>query len=231
MVGDPYGPRDPVRDVLRGEATRWWWLPLVTGVAWLVIGWAVLRADVTSLTTVGVLVGVVFLGIALTEMFLAWLFHGGWRVMHAALSALFVLGAAWSFVRPIDTFFALASMLGLILLLQGFSYIAQGIGLRGVSPYWGFSLFSGMLITALGLWVSTSDRVWTLAARSAFILVWVGFMAVFRGVQDMTIGFMMLHFSKEKDQPARLSAADGSAGVPPQREAVSRPQAPARPGG
>jgi uncharacterized membrane protein HdeD (DUF308 family) len=231
MVGDAYEPRDPVQGVLRREATRWWWLPLVTGVAWLIIGWAVLRADVTSLKTVGVLVGVVFLGVALTESVLAWLFHGGWRVLHALVAALFVLGAAWAFVRPVNTFFALASMLGLLLLLQGGSYIAQGIGLRGVSPYWGFSLFSGILITGLGLWVSTSDRVWTLAARSAFILLWVGFMAIFRGVQDITIGFMMLHASRQEDQPPSVSGEDGAAAFPSQRASTSRPQTPVRPTG
>jgi uncharacterized membrane protein HdeD (DUF308 family) len=231
MVGDANGPRDPVRGVLRREATRWWWLPLVTGVAWLIVGWAVLRADVSSLKTVGVLVGVVFLGVALTETVLAWVFHRGWRVMHAVLAALFLLGAVWSFVRPVNTFFALASVLGLLLLLQGLSYISQAIGLRDISPYWGFSLFSGIMITALGLWVSTSDRVWTLAARSAFILLWVGFMAVVRGVQDVAIGFMMLHFGKQADEPPWLSGQDDGDAVPSQRDATSRPQTPARPAG
>ena len=231
MVGDGYGPRDPVQSVLRREAAQWWWLPLVTGIAWLIIGWAVLRADVTSLKTVGVLVGIVFLGVALTETALAWMFHGGWRVLHALVAVLFLLGSFWAFVRPVNTFFALASMLGLLLLLQGISYIAQGIGLRGVSPYWGLSLFSGLLITALGLWVSSSDQVWTLAARSAFILLWVGFMAVFRGVQEVAIGFSMLHVSRQEDQPPQLSGAEGSAAVPEQREATSRPKATVRPAG
>ena len=127
MVGDVYGPSDAVGSVLRREATRWWWLPLGAGIAWLIIGWAVLRANVTSLTTVGVLIGFVFLGVALTETVLAWMFHGGWRVMHAVLAGVFLLGALWSFARPIDTFFALTSVLGLLLLLQGMGYIAKGI--------------------------------------------------------------------------------------------------------
>lgn len=229
MVGDVYGPSDAVGSVLRREATRWWWLPLGAGIAWLIIGWAVLRANVTSLTTVGVLIGFVFLGVALTETVLAWMFHGGWRVMHAVLAGVFLLGALWSFARPIDTFFALTSVLGLLLLLQGMGYIAKGIGLRHVSSYWGFSLFTGILITALGLWVSTSDGVWTLAARSAFILLWVGFMAIFRGIQDVATGFMMLHFSKQPDQPRQVSGADASAAVPAQREGTSRSQTTVRP--
>jgi uncharacterized membrane protein HdeD (DUF308 family) len=231
MFGDAYGPPEPVRTVLRREAARWWWVLLAAGVAWLIIGWAVLRADVTSLTTVGVLLGVVFLGVALTETALAWMFHGGWRLLHAVLAGVYLLGAGWAFVRPVDTFFALASVLGLLLLLKGMSYIAQAIGLRDVSSYWGFSLFTGILITALGLWVSTSDQVWTLAARSAFILLWVGFMAIFRGVQDVATGLMMLNVSKQPDQRPEGSAAEGSAAVPSQREGTSRPQSAARPVG
>jgi uncharacterized membrane protein HdeD (DUF308 family) len=186
---------------------------------------------VTSLTTVGVLLGVVFLGVALTETALAWMFHGGWRLLHAVLAGVYLLGAGWAFVRPVDTFFALASVLGLLLLLKGMAYIAQAIGLRDVSSYWGFSLFTGILITALGLWVSTSDQVWTLAARSAFILLWVGFMAIFRGVQDVATGLMMLNVSKQPDQRPEGSAAEGSAAVPSQREGTSRPQSAARPVG
>jgi uncharacterized membrane protein HdeD (DUF308 family) len=227
MVGDAYVAPDPVRSVLREEAARWWWIPLVSGVAWFVIGWAVLRADVVALTTVGVLVGAVLLGQAITEMSLAWLFHRGWRVVHAVLSALFLLGALWAFIQPISTFFALASVLGLLLLVQGVSTITQSIALRGVSPYWGVMLFSGILLTGLGLWVSSSDGVWTLAARSAFILLWVGCMAVFRGVEDVTIGFTLLHASKRRE-PLR-GPSDRSVAVPAQRDASSASQTPAQP--
>jgi uncharacterized membrane protein HdeD (DUF308 family) len=231
MVVDVHGPPDPVRSMMREGAARWWWVPLVTGVAWVVIGWGVLRADAVSLTTVGVLVGAAFLGIALTEMFLARLFHGGWRVMHALLSALFLLGATWAFIRPVNTFFALASVLGLLLLLQGISSITEGIALRDVSPLWGVTLFSGALTTGLGLWVSTSDRVWTLAARSAFILLWIGCMAVFRGVHDVTTGVTLRYFGQQDDQSRWISGEDRSAVVPPQRDASSTPQAPVRPAG
>ena len=227
MFGDVWGPPEAARSLMRQGAAKWWWMPLVSGVAWFVIGWAVLRADVVSLTTVGVLVGAVFLGQAMSEMSLAWLFHRGWRVVHAVLSALFLVSAVWAFVQPISTFFALASVLGLLLLLQGITSITQGIALRDASPFWGVTVFSGIMITALGLWVSSSDGVWTLAARSAFILLWVGFMAIFRGVQDVTIGFTLLHSGEQKDR--RPSGGDRSAVMPPQRDASSRPQTPVQP--
>ena len=227
MIGNVYGLPDPERNLLRREAASWWWVPLMSGIAWFVIGWAVLRADVASLQTVGVLVGVAFLGVALTEMFLVWTFQGGWRLAHALLSALFLLGAVWAFVQPVETFFALASVLGLLVLVQGISSITQAIALRDVSRFWGVMLFSGILLTALGLWISTSDGVWTLAARSAFVLLWVGCLAVFRGIQDVTIGVTLLHASKQNDHP-QPSGEDGSV-VPTQRDASARPQTPVQP--
>jgi uncharacterized membrane protein HdeD (DUF308 family) len=185
--------------MLRREAGRWWWAPLVAGVSWFVIAWAVLRADATSLATVGVLVGVAFLLAAVNEAAVAGVARGGWRIAHYILGAVFVLGAAWAFIRPIDTFFALASVLGLILLLQGSLYLVRGIALRDLSPYWWLELLSGVLLTLLGIWVSASDRVFDLAGRTAFILLWVGFMALFRGISDIVLGFSMLWFAKKGD--------------------------------
>jgi hypothetical protein len=95
--------------LLKREAARWWWAPLVAGIIWFLIAWLVLRADVTSLATVGVLVGVVLLVAAATEGALGGIMTGGWKVLHYALAVLFLLGALWSFIRPVNTFFALAS--------------------------------------------------------------------------------------------------------------------------
>jgi hypothetical protein len=88
--------------VLQREAARWWWAPLVAGVVWFVIAWLVLRLNTTSLTTVGLLLGLVFLIAAINEGSLGVLMRGGWAVLHYALAVLFVLGAIWSFVRPVN---------------------------------------------------------------------------------------------------------------------------------
>jgi hypothetical protein len=48
---------------LRGatrEMTGYWWLWLVSGIAWLVISLVILQFDAASVTTVGVLVGFMF---------------------------------------------------------------------------------------------------------------------------------------------------------------------------
>ena len=54
------------------EATRYWWVFLVSGILWLLIAWLVLRLNSTSITTVGVLLGVVV-------FLLAGSTRSGWR--------------------------------------------------------------------------------------------------------------------------------------------------------
>jgi uncharacterized membrane protein HdeD (DUF308 family) len=206
MHDDSSQDRGAGRALLERGAARWWWVLLVAGLVWFLIGWVVLRADYTSLTTVGVLVGVVFLIAAVSEGGLAAVMSGGWKVWHIALSVVFVLGAIWAFVRPVNTFFALASMLGLLLLIQGFFYVTQAFALRDTSPYWWVELVSGGLIVLLALWISTSDRAWDLAARSAFILLWVGFMAVFRGIRDVALAFELRRVGQQAE--ARLREAE-----------------------
>lgn len=227
--------RGPVPRVLQREAARWWWVPLVGGLVWFLIAWLVLRANYASLATVGVLVGIAFLVAAVNEAAIAGIVTGGWRALHVVLAVLFVLGAVWAFVRPINTFFALASVLGLLLFLQGFLYIALGAALRDESPYWWLQLTSGVLLVLLAGWMSTSDRVWTLAARSVFILLAVGFMAVFRGVSDIALAFDLHRFgSEDAGRQAEPAAAGAPRPIPAQRapsEAAQDRQPEARSGG
>ena len=177
--------------VLQREAARWWWAPLVAGVVWFLIAWLVLRLNASSLTTVGLLLGVVFLIAAANEGALGVLMHGGWAFLHYALAVIFALGAIWSFIRPINSVFALASVLGLLLFLQGIFTLTRGLALREESPFWWLDVAAGGLITALAIWVSTSDRAWGLTERAVFILVWVGFLAIFRGVSDVALAFSL----------------------------------------
>ena len=111
-----------------------------------------------------------------------------------------------------NTFFALASVLGLLLLLQGFFTLTRGIALRDETPYWWLDVIGGGLITLLGIWVSTSDGVWNLAARAAFILLWVGFMAIFRGISDIAVA------SRSATSPTRTNANRSSSRRRPARE-------------
>jgi uncharacterized membrane protein HdeD (DUF308 family) len=202
------------------RATRYWWALLITGVAWLVIGWVVLRADVTSLATVGVLLGIVLIASGVNEAAMAAMVTGGWKILHYGLSFLFLLAGLWAFIRPIDTFFALASVLGLLLLFYGALEITRGVASRGETPYWWASLVSGVLLLLLAAWVSTSDPQALIARRTYLILFWVGFMALLRGFTQIMLGFSLRHLATTA--ASREPGATGAGDVPPTVPAQER---------
>ena len=179
------------------EGARYWWLFLVSGVLWLLIAWMVLRLNATSIATVGVLLGVVFGLSGINEVGVASLSHGGWKVWHYLLAAIFFLGALYGFIRPVSTFFALASVLGLILVFYGAFEIVRGVMSRAVNPYWWLNLIIGILLVLLAFWVSGSDRVYALAQRTYLILFWVGFLALFRGFSQIFLAFTVRHAGQE----------------------------------
>jgi uncharacterized membrane protein HdeD (DUF308 family) len=179
------------------NATGYWWVFLVSGILWLIVAWIVLRMNETSVAAVGVLLGVVFLFAAISEVGAAMIVRGGWAVWHWIMAVIFFLGALWGFIEPVNTFFALASVLGLILILYGGFEIALAIASHGVNPYWWLNLIVGILLILLAFWVSGSDRVYALAQRSFLILFWVGFFALFKGFSQIFLAFSLRHAGKE----------------------------------
>ena len=183
------------------EGARYWWVFLLTGIAWLLIAWLVLRMDITSIAAVGVLLGVVFLVASVNEVGLGSLMSGGWKILHYVMALIFFIGGLWSLVRPVDTFFALASVLGLILIFYGAFEIARAFSSRDVYPYWWIGLVTGILLLLLAFWVSGSDRVYALAQRTYLILFWVGFFALFKGITQIVTAFGIRHAGKVASEP------------------------------
>ena len=81
----------------RARAGLWrlagpWWMFLVTGIAWLIIAWVVLRFTPASITTVSVLMGVLFLFALFNEVLIATVRHS-WRWLHIVMAVLFAFGS------------------------------------------------------------------------------------------------------------------------------------------
>jgi uncharacterized membrane protein HdeD (DUF308 family) len=171
------------------ERSKYWWVALLLGIAWLVIAWVVLRADIRSLTTVGILLGALFIAAGVSEVAAGSVMGGGWKVLHYIIAGILLLGGLWAFIRPVNTFFALVSVLGLVLLLQGTFEIVQGVASRGENPLWWLGLVAGILLILLAFWVSGSDRVFNLNARTFLVLYWVGLMALIRGITTIVLAF------------------------------------------
>ena len=95
-----------------------WWMLLLTGIAWLIVSVIVLRFTTTSAATVGVLLGVIFLAAMANEFLLA-MVRGHWGWAHVLMGIVFLAGAIWAFIDPLRTFWTLATVIGLLLILQG----------------------------------------------------------------------------------------------------------------
>lgn len=181
-----------------------WWMFLATGVLWLLISLIVLRFDVTSIATVGTLLGVILL-IAGANEFLALSMHDvDWKWLHAVLGVLFVAGGIWAFVHPIGAFWELASILGFLLLLKGSMDIVGSVMSRDVSELWWLGLAVGILEVLLAFWVSQQF----FAPRAALIIVWVGFACMFRGISEIVVAFELRRASRrlERGVPVPPSA-------------------------
>ena len=75
-----------LRDGAR-RLTSYWWVLLVAGIAWVAVSLVVLQFDHASVTTVGILVGLMFLGAGIENIALATLdvpMRWAWALFGAA---------------------------------------------------------------------------------------------------------------------------------------------------
>ncbi len=165
-----------------------WWMFLVTGVAWLIISAAVLRFSIASVATIGVLIGAVFLIASASEILLAST-RASWAWLHILMGVLFVGAAIWAFVSPFGAFWALAAVVGLLLILRGGLDLVTSVDARDTNPTWWLGLLAGILEIILGFWASQQ----AFPARAVLLIFWVGFFALFRGISDIVVAFEVRH--------------------------------------
>jgi uncharacterized membrane protein HdeD (DUF308 family) len=175
------------------DAARWWWVFIVTGIIWFVISLVVLRFTTTSVTTVGILIGVVFTIAAITEFMVVGVTSGGWKVVHVILGVLFALGAIWGYVNPKDAFWALASMLGFVLVVYGAVELVEAVATRDVNPLWWLGMVAGILLVLLGFWSSQQ----LLVVKGQLLIFYVGLAALLRGVSHIVFAFRLHHAGRD----------------------------------
>jgi hypothetical protein len=169
-----------------------WWLYLVSGAAWFVIAWVVLRFDVRSVAAVSILAGIVILAAGLAEMFNA-LAAPNWRWLHALLGAVFVITALIAFFRPGGTFAMLAAFIGWYLLFKGMLDIILAIATKNENDAWWLGLVIGILEIGLGFWAAGS-----FGRSAALLVVFVAAIALTRGITDIVLAFELHKVTREQ---------------------------------
>jgi uncharacterized membrane protein HdeD (DUF308 family) len=180
-----------VRDAVR-EVTGYWWVLLAAGIAWVAVALVILQFDQASVTTVGVLVGLMFLALGVENIALSTLDVPA-RWAWALFGVLFTMSAIVSFVSPADTFAGLADTLGFLFLIIGVWWMIRAFLERPINPLWWLGLISGIVMTALAFWTSGQFFI----HRAYLLLVLAGIWALMQGITNIVRAFQIRALREE----------------------------------
>jgi len=179
-----------VRDLV-GRVAKYWWIYLVVGAFWVVISLVILRFDHASVTTVGILIGIMFLLAAAQELMFAVLDRRWWRWLWALFAVFLLVGGVLAFIHPQNTFAALADILGFVFLIIGAFWIAQAFAERAIHELWWLTLISGILLVILAFWTSGQFFL----TRAYTLLVFAGIWALMHGITDIVRAFQIRRYA------------------------------------
>ena len=165
-----------LRDSVR-ELTGYWWVLLVAGIAWITVALVILQFDQASVTTVGILVGLMFLAVGIENIALA-TFDVPMRWVWALFGGLFLVSAVVSIASPADTFAGLADVLGFLFLIVGVWWMVRAFLERAINPLWWLGLISGIVMTALAFWTEGQFFI----SKVYVLLVFAGIWALMQGI-------------------------------------------------
>ena len=166
------------------RVTGYWWVLLIVGIAWVAVALVILQFDQASVTTIGVLVGLMFLALGIENLTLATL-DVPMRWAWALFGVLFLVSAIVCFADPTDTFAGLADMLGFLFLIVGVWWMVRAFLERALNPLWWLGLISGVIMTALAFWTSGQFFI----EKAYLLLVFAGILALMHGITSIVRAF------------------------------------------
>jgi uncharacterized membrane protein HdeD (DUF308 family) len=175
-----------IPDPLRQMAALWW-LWLVFGVFWIVVALVILQFDQASITTVGVLIGIMFLVAGAQNFFFGAIADGATRWILWIFAVLFVIAGVISLIEPENTFAGVADILGFLFLLVGIFWLIEAFTERETNELWWFSLIAGICMIILAFWTGGQFFI----EKQYVLLVFAGIWALFHGVGDIIRAFQI----------------------------------------
>jgi uncharacterized membrane protein HdeD (DUF308 family) len=161
-----------------------WWLWLVVGIAWIVASLVILQFDEASVTTIGIIVGIMFVAAGVQQLALA-AFVDSLRWLWALFGVLFIAAGIVCFVNPEDTFAGLADVLGFLFLCVAVWWVVQAFLERGSNAAWWLGLIAGLAMLVLAFWTSGQFFI----EKAYVLLVFAGIWALMQGVGDIIRAF------------------------------------------
>lgn len=186
----PAGADAAAREALAGIA-QWWWLFLITAVAWAVVAIVLFQFDAASLTTVGVLVGAMLIFSGVEQILVAgaaqsmkWFFY--------LFGAVFLVGGVIALFNPLTTAASLALSLGLFFGLIGIFWAVEAILSRKANPLWWVGLLSAAIMIGLAFWIGAQNAT----TRAVTMLIFAGTWALVHAVSDVVRAFQLKKVGK-----------------------------------
>jgi uncharacterized membrane protein HdeD (DUF308 family) len=167
-----------------GNALPPWWLLLITGIGWILVGLILLRFNYTSVHAISLLFGIVAIAAGVLEIGVIFIVRGWWKLLNAVLALAFIAAGVVALIHPGNTFQALAAVFSFFLIFAGTFDIIISISTRHEIEVWWLQLIGGIIELALGFWAAGYY------GRSSVLLVaWVAAFAIIRGVRDIVLAF------------------------------------------
>jgi uncharacterized membrane protein HdeD (DUF308 family) len=161
-----------------------WWLFLITGVGWTIVGLILLRFNYTSVHAISLLFGFVAIAAGVMEVVMVFVVPGWWKLLNGLLAIAFLVAGVVAFVHPGNTFVALAAIFSFFLLFAGTFDIIQSIAAKDEISVWWLQLIGGIIEIFLAFWAAGDY------GRSTVLLIaWVCAFALIRGVRDIVYAF------------------------------------------
>jgi uncharacterized membrane protein HdeD (DUF308 family) len=175
------GTESPLQELAQ-QISDLWWVPLITGLASIGIGLAILATDWT-LHALVILVGLVFIfrGIALA---FSPAYASRTKGEQVAAGLIGVIAGIVLVAWPRPTLLVLAFFVGAWLAVSGCFHIITSIARRRVLAQWGVTLTLGIIELLLGIWAMRRPE-----ATLNVIIVIIGLWAVITGVIYCVLAF------------------------------------------
>ncbi len=183
-------PDAEARAALQG-ISRMWWLWLVFGLAWVIIGVVILQFDSASITTVGVIVGIMFLATGMQQFVVGAMADSG-KWLFWIFGVLFLIAGILALISPENTFAALADILGFLFLIVGVFWVIQAFATREANELWWFGLIAGLLMIVLAFWTGGQFFI----EKAYLLLVFAGIWALMQGFVDIVRAFQIKKLGK-----------------------------------
>jgi uncharacterized membrane protein HdeD (DUF308 family) len=168
------------------RATRYWWVVLLTGIAWILVAAIIFRFDYASVAAIAWLFGFVAIAVGVCELFVAMMARGWWRILAVLLGIIFIVVGIVAFFTPGGTFVGLAAVFSFYFVFAGSWNLVTAIWTRSANDAWWVQALTGLIELGLGFWAA---GYWE---RSATLLIaFVGAMALLRGITEIVLAFRM----------------------------------------